>query len=51
MTMISPVRDDEMHLSYLPMAHLAEKNLMACMYMVGGSAAFYHGDIAGIAED
>jgi long-chain acyl-CoA synthetase len=42
---------DDVHLSYLPLAHIYDR--LACSYMlaVGGSIGFYSGDITKIKED
>jgi len=42
---------DDVHLSYLPLAHIFERLVQAAMLMSGGSMGFYQGDTRKITED
>ncbi|KAJ3160770.1 Long chain acyl-CoA synthetase 7 peroxisomal [Geranomyces variabilis] len=41
----------EVHISYLPLAHVFEKNMTTNMMGVGGAIGFYHGDTTALLED
>ena len=42
---------DDIHLSYLPLAHIFERLVQAAWWMVGGSIGFYQGDTLKLTED
>lgn len=46
-----PVGIGDRHLSYLPLAHIFERVVMALCYSVGASIAFYRGDPLFLIED
>lgn len=46
-----PLTINDRHLSYLPLAHIFERIIMAQVYMEGGSIAFYRGDPLLLIED
>jgi long-chain acyl-CoA synthetase len=46
-----PFQVDDRHLSYLPLAHIFERIVMAQIYMQGGSIAFFRGDPLLLIED
>ncbi|KAJ3151924.1 Long-chain-fatty-acid--CoA ligase 5 [Geranomyces variabilis] len=41
----------EVHISYLPLAHVFEKNMTTNMMGIGGAIGFYHGDTTALLED
>lgn len=41
----------DVHISYLPMAHMFERLIQECVYLVGASVGFYTGDAAKIFDD
>ncbi|KAI8586439.1 hypothetical protein BDZ88DRAFT_455004 [Geranomyces variabilis] len=41
----------EVHISYLPLAHVFEKNMTTNMMGIGGAVGFYHGDTTALLED
>lgn len=45
-----PVSTD-VHISFLPLAHVMERNMINTMICIGGSTGFYSGDILKIRED
>jgi len=48
---IFPLNTNDRHLSYLPLAHIFERIIMAQMYFEGASIAFYRGDPLLLIED
>jgi len=48
---VFPFTADDRHLSYLPLAHIFERIVMAQIYMQGGSIAFFRGDPLLLIED
>jgi long-chain acyl-CoA synthetase len=48
---ICPMGINDRHLSYLPMAHIFERIIMAQLYVTGGSVAFFRGDPLLLIED
>lgn len=48
---VCPMEINDRHLSYLPLAHIFERIVMAQMYMTGGSIAFFRGDPLLLIED
>jgi long-chain acyl-CoA synthetase len=48
---IFPLHINDRHLSYLPLAHIFERIVMAQIYNNGGSIAFYRGDPLLLIED
>jgi len=46
-----PFTADDRHLSYLPLAHIFERIIMAQIYVEGGSIAFFRGDPLLLIED
>ncbi len=43
--------DSDVHLSYLPLAHMFERIVQAAMWSVGGSVGFYQGNTLKLMED
>jgi long-chain acyl-CoA synthetase len=48
---VFPFTADDRHLSYLPLAHIFERIVMAQIYMQGASIAFFRGDPLLLIED
>lgn len=44
-------KDSDVYVSYLPMAHIMERNLFNQMMRVGGSIGLFSGDITKIKDD
>lgn len=42
---------NDVHLSYLPLAHAFERLVMTCVLMNGGRAGFFQGDVRKLTED
>jgi len=45
------INDSDVHLSYLPLAHLMERVISICIMCVGGSIGYFTGDILKLKED
>jgi long-chain acyl-CoA synthetase len=45
------VHRNDVHLSYLPLAHIAERNVASCIMAYGGKIGFYQGEILKVFED
>ncbi|KAL7751852.1 medium-chain fatty acid-CoA ligase faa2 [Sorochytrium milnesiophthora] len=45
------VTSDDVHISYLPLAHIMERTVLISMFGCGGQIAFYRGDVNQLVED
>ncbi len=45
---VAPLESTDVHISYLPLAHIFERMVMMSILGAGGSAGFYRGDGASI---
>jgi long-chain acyl-CoA synthetase len=48
---VVPILSTDVHLSYLPMAHVYERLVLQCGLARGASAGFYQGDVKKLVED
>jgi long-chain acyl-CoA synthetase len=46
-----PLDSSDIHISYLPLAHIFERVLLSNTLFIGGSAGFFRGDVALLIED
>lgn len=45
------LRPDDVHISYLPLAHIFERAVQTILFMAGGCVGFFQGDIPKLFED
>eukprot|EP01091_Cochliopodium_minus_P000050 TRINITY_DN1006_c0_g1_i1.p1 TRINITY_DN1006_c0_g1~~TRINITY_DN1006_c0_g1_i1.p1 ORF type:complete len:545 (-),score=175.28 TRINITY_DN1006_c0_g1_i1:460-2094(-) len=45
------LRSDDVHISYLPLAHIFERNVQTVLFMAGGAIGFFQGDIPKLFDD
>ena len=45
------LKPDDVHISYLPLAHIFERNVQAVVFMSGGAIGFFQGDIPKLFDD
>ena len=50
-SLILPLNTSDIHISYLPLAHIFERVLLSNTLFIGGSAGFFRGDVALLIED
>jgi long-chain acyl-CoA synthetase len=50
-SLILPLNSTDIHISYLPLAHIFERVLLSNTLFIGGSAGFFRGDVALLIED
>lgn len=47
----TPINKDDVHLSYLPLAHLYERYIYLLVFLNGANIYFYSGDITKLCDD
>lgn len=50
-SMLDGIREDDIYLSYLPLAHILERVAFTCLFINGAKIGFYQGDVTKLVDD